>query len=65
MTLRTPPAHHHTITITYRLSGIGITKSYSMIDELRWGGLGMYGIINVKREEGDVIIPSPPQITLY
>lgn len=30
-----------------------ITKSYRMMDELGWGGLGMYGIINVKREEGE------------
>lgn len=27
-----------------------------MIDELGWGGLGMYGIINVKREGGGIII---------
>lgn len=27
---------------------------------MNWdGGVGMYGIINVKREEGDVIIPTP------
>ena len=35
-----------------------------MIDKMGWGGVGMYGIINVKREEGGVIIPIPTQIIL-
>lgn len=54
MTLRTPPAHHHTITISYRLSGIGITKSYSMIDK-RGRGRGMYDITDVPRGLGDAV----------
>lgn len=69
MTLRTPSTHHHTITISYRLGGIGITKSYSMIDEPGWGvgnvwyykreARGGGEVLNECRGLGGVIIPTP------
>lgn len=54
--LRNDTAHHftphHAITSSYRYRGIGITKSYSMIDKGVGGGI-MVCIIDVLREVGE------------